>query len=792
MSELRPQGQEPAELPRSSPGVRVNCARCHLFIQILSFAIGCRIASQVFADGYRAAAQQFHQETAVHYVPGKNLLPTAPQLVEIGENGSPRVFASGIWSELHQGTWRARTNLSATSEGHFKFAGISNQITAVDIPWQDVRQIVRQGSSIWLGTEAGLFEVIEGHARTVDWPSGRRVYQLALSPEGQPHVGSSGGLYQRTDRGWQLINISDGSGRAWAAQDVLGVAFDTMGRLWFACKAGVGCRMTNGWRFFEGKDGLPWNDFTSIAPATGGGVWFGTRLGAIFFNGHDWHYRQGPRWLIQDEVRQIAVDSQNNAWIATSGGLSCLQRHPMTLAQKAEFFENEIEHYIKRTSYGYVAEASLRSPADKSTAHPGDSDNDGLWTAMYGAGECFAFAATRNPKAKERAKRSFEALRFLQKVAQGGSHSPPKGFVARTVRPIDWPDPNLGRLERDRAAQEHDRLWKFLEPRWPKSADGAWYWKGDTSSDELDGHYYFYPLYFDFCADTPAEKERVREVVRDLTDHLLDHDFVLIDHDGKPTRWAIFGPKHLNHDPNWWLERGLNSLSILSYLSVATHITGDAKYEAAANKLINEHGYAHNAMLSKVQFGPGSGNQSDDEMAFMCFYNLLRYSRLEPLRSLMRYSFFMYWANEAPEMNPFFNFSYAAHSLNATATNAFGQFSIQPWPGWMEDSMATLYGFPLDRLNWQHKNRHRLDVQRLTRQASVDLYEARQGDRGYRVNGKVLPIENRHFNHWNTDPWRLDYEGQGNELASGTVFLLPYYLGLYHGFIEKPQEPVRQ
>jgi hypothetical protein len=54
------------------------------------------------------------------------------------------------------------------------------------------------------------------------------------------------------------------------------------------------------------------------------------------------------------------------------------------------------------------------------------------------------------------------------------------------------------------------------------------------------------------------------------------------------------------------------------------------------------------------------------------------------------------------------------------------------------------------------------------------------------VNGKVLPVENRHFNHWNTDPWELDYGGNGGELAAGTVFLLPYYMGLYHGFIQKP------
>ena len=70
---------------------------------------------------------------------------------------------------------------------------------------------------------------------------------------------------------------------------------------------------------------------------------------------------------------------------------------------------------------------------------------------------------------------------------------------------------------------------------------------------------------------------------------------------------------------------------------------------------------------------------------------------------------------------------------------------------------------------------------------SVNLENPDQGRRrGNRVNGKVLPVENRHFNHWNTDPWELDYGGNGGELAAGTVYLLPYYMGLYHGFIQKP------
>jgi hypothetical protein len=351
---------------------------------------------------------------------------------------------------------------------------------------------------------------------------------------------------------------------------------------------------------------------------------------------------------------------------------------------------------------------------------------------------------------------------------------------------VDWPDPNAGGLEGDRAAQQHDHLWKVYEPRWPKSVDGKWFWKSDTSSDELDGHYFFYPLYFDFCAESEAEKERVREVVRDLTDDLLTHGFLLIDHDGRPTRWGIYGPQYLNRDPIWWPERGLKSLSMLSYLAVAAHVTGDPKYTAASRELIDQHGYAHNAMFAKVQHGPGSGNQSDDEMAFMSYYNLLRYTQDETLKQMIRYSFFTYWVNEAPEMNPFFNFAYAGANLDATATTPWMTVSLKPWDGWHRDAMATLYGFPLDRLNWPHRNSHRLDIVPLPRVRSGDLDEPDRAVRGYRTNGKVLPVENRHFNHWNTDPWEMDYGGNGNELAAGTVYLLPYYLGLYQGFIRIP------
>ena len=739
-------------------------------------------------EDFTPAAQQFQQEVALHFT-ARDGAPTGPvQLVECAPSGTKRVFAAGQWYEFRNGRWDLNSELRQANDSRFVFAGQQGQPLGAPVPWRDVRQILRAGTTNWVATPHRCVAVAEGgDGAPLPWAEGLLIRQVALSPRGVLHAASSDGLLAFNGTSWQPVKVPDGKGRAWAVGDVLGVGFDSKGQLWFAVKAGVGCQTAEGWRFYEGKDGLPWNDFTGVAAGANGEVWFTTHLGVIRFDGKEWQYRQGPGWLPHDDVAQAAVDAQGKAWFATAAGIGCIERRPMTLAGKAEFYEDEIERYIKRTPFGYVAEAPLRRPGDKSSADPQDSDNDGLWTAMYGAGECFDYGATRDPKAKERAKKAFEALRFLQKVTQGCAHAPPKGYIARTIRPVDWPDPNIGRLEADRQEHQRDSLWKVYEPRWPKSADGKWYWKSDTSSDELDGHYFFYPLYYDFCADTEAERERVREVVRGVTDHLLTHGFVLIDHDGKATRWAVYGPQYLNHDPLWWEERGLKSLSILSYLAVAGHVTGDPKYAAAARGLIDRDSYAENAMHPKVQQGPGSGNQSDDEMAVMCYYGLLRYSQDEVLKTMMHYSFYRYWLNEAPEMNPFFNFAYAALSLNASASGPWGSFSVKPWPGWDEDAMAALHGFPLDRLNWPLRNSHRLDVVFLPPIRSIDVESPDEpGRRGCRVNGKVLPVENRHFNHWNTDPWELDYGGNGNELAAGTVFLLPYYMGLYHGFIQKP------
>ncbi|MEO2045820.1 MAG: hypothetical protein ABGX16_04530 [Pirellulales bacterium] len=609
------------------------------------------------------------------------------------------------------------------------------------------------------------------------------VLAVAHEPEGQVAVGIQQGLFLADKDGARQLFPQERN-KSWAPTKVT-VGYDGLGRMWFASYQGAGCYDKGEWSLYTGAEGLPYDDMTATASGTDGTAWFGTAIGAIRYDGSAWAYRQGQRWLPSDKVRDIAVDVDGNAWVATAGGISFIHFKGMTLAEKAKYFEDKIDKYHRRSEFGYVVEAQTDVPGKRVDLRLGESDNDGLWTSMYGAGECFSYGATKDPDAKRRAKDAFKALRFLSEAPKGSEHEPPEGFIARTVlETVSNEDPNVGEYtleSQTRKQKEEDKYWRVYEPRWPKSADGKYYWKSDTGSDELDGHYFFYPLYYDLVAETEEEKSLVREVVRANIDHLIKHDFSMHDHAGK-TRWTVYGPKDLNLDPEWHEERGLKSISLLSYLNVAFHMTGDKKYRQVAKDLRDKHSYHINAMWPKYQRGIGSGNQSDDEMAFMAYYNLIKYEPDLELKKLYTASFANSWRQEEPEMNPFFNFCFAALARYVQYTNIWGTFDMSPWPSWLEDSVDTLKRFPLDRFDWRHTNHHRKDLV-LFSDHWADAYDNEFRGKGFRNNSKVLPVDERYFNHWNCDPWELDTGGEGRVIGTGTVFTLPYYMGLYHGFI---------
>ena len=597
---------------------------------------------------------------------------------------------------------------------------------------------------------------------------------------GEVSVAAESGLYVGDGKSWKMALPREGEIR-WAPINVRATTFDQEGHLWFAAPQGVGYRVSeNDWRLFTGADGLPYNDFTCMT-AGEDGVWFGTTNGAIHFKDGQFSFRQGGRWLVNNHVTDIAVDRNGDAWLATMGGVSHIASLPMTLEKKAHFYEEEIEKYHRRTEYGYVNPAVLSEPGDKSTAKAVYSDNDGFNTGLYLAAMCFAYSVTEDPKYKQFTENSFRALAFLSEVTQGGEYGGPEGLIARNIIPITEPDPGaIYSEDYDFKRNQRDSLWKILERRVPIDKTGEWYWKADASSDELDGHFFGAAIYFDRVCQTEEERDTVRVVVRRIIDHLIRHDYNLVDYDGKPTRWGHFSPDDLNRNEEWVAERGLNSYSILTYLTIAHHITGDPKYREAYLELALDHGYGMNGMTQPKDIeGPHSpGHQPDDNMAFMNYYHLIRYETDPKLLSMYYHAIKTHWNFERLERNSFTNFIYAACCRGKTRKDQWGEEDLSPPLSCYEDAIDTLKRYPLDLIEWPISNAHRTDLIPLGDDPGHDA------DTGGRTDGYAFPIDERHETYWDWNPWELSSNDQGTRLRPGFHYLLAYYMGRYHGFVE--------
>ncbi|MBI4325781.1 MAG: hypothetical protein HY674_11020 [Chloroflexi bacterium] len=469
-----------------------------------------------------------------------------------------------------------------------------------------------------------------------------------------------------------------------------------------------------------------------------GAVWLASKEGAARFDPRAthrwdrWHYFAGRRWLLDNEVRNIQVDetgSHKKVWIRTRSGVSLIEWRPMDLAQKAQFFEERIEQ--RHVRHGMVADSSLRIAGDLASNIKSSSDNDGLWTAMYLGAEAYRYAVTKSPDAREKARRSFRLLMRLEEITGI------PGFPARSFLSKEEPRPGGG--------------------EWHPTPDGQWLWKGDTSSDEIVGHYFGYALYYDLAA-TSEEKREIGQVVARITDHLIRNDYDLIDLDGKPTRWGQWSERYFQTEEGKY-ESALRSLELLSFLKTAFHITGQKKYQEAYLDRI-QRGYAEQMRLYRRWPGGGEINFSDDELAYLSYQPLLKYEKDSKLRRIYLDGLRFTWSQIRSDMNPLWNY--------ISAASGAGRMTRQI----REESRRTLERIPLDLIEWAVRNSHRLDIKL---RAEKDRFDRLQ-------LAEVLAPDERPVSKWNGNPYRPDGGGEGHSEEDGAFFLLPYWMGRYHGW----------
>ena len=475
---------------------------------------------------------------------------------------------------------------------------------------------------------------------------------------------------------------------------------------------------------------LPVGNLTAMARASDGTIWLGTTQGLmrLDFSAPEQDRRQylaGQRYLPDDHVEQLLPDEHSGVWARTRTGVSHIELNPMTLAKKAEYFEQRVR--ARHDRYGLVADSGLRVAGDVASNQMQDNDNDGLWTAMYAAGECFRYAVTKSPEALANARKSVEAVLFLEEVAGR------RGFPARSYLRKGDPLPDGG--------------------EWHWTKDGQYYWKADTSSDEIVGHFFIFGIAYDLLRDEPL-KRRIAQTCQRVIDHILDHGYYLVDLDGKPTRWGFWSPEALKVNPD---ERALNSLQLLSFLKTAAHITGAARYATEYQKVAWDLKYAD--MLTHVDESRTEMNYSDEELAMLPYYGVFQYEKDPALLKAYRSGLDAWWKNIQREANPLWTFIYLTGQPEARVD--------------LPAAVRTLYRMPMDTIGWTVKNSHRQDI----------VWAASRDRFGHREALTLLPPDERPAMKWNGNPFVVDGGGGGHGEDDGAAFLLPYWMGRWHKFI---------
>jgi hypothetical protein len=483
-------------------------------------------------------------------------------------------------------------------------------------------------------------------------------------------------------------------------------------------------------KIWTGKDGLPILSLTSIAVGPDGRVWLATPRGAVCFQPdapatQQWFYFWGKRYLSDNLVAQIVAE-KDCAWIRTQTGVSRIEFEPFDLERKSALFVERLQSRHNR--YGYTADCELLRPGDASSFRLAPSDNDGLWTAIYATGECFRFAVTHSSEALRNARASLAALLRLESITGI------PGFPARALI--------------------HRGDYRALEGEWHWTPDGQWEWKGDTSSDEIVGHMLAYAVAYDLLPDE-GDRAAIRRTAGRIAAHLLDHGLELVGFGGRATTWGKYSPAYFQ-TPEGREDTALNSLELLSHLRVAYHVTGEERFITAYHQLIREQGYLENVM----RIGQRSEiNYSDEELAFLSFYPLLRYEADPGLRAQFQAALTRFWRSCEAERNPLWNFIYA-EGTGASDYDA-------------RQSLDTLERIPLDTIYWTVENSQRVDLPRPT---SRDRFGGKQSLR-------AIPPNERCVMKWNGNPFQLDCNSEGRAEDDGAFFLLPYWLGRFYKLV---------
>jgi hypothetical protein len=526
--------------------------------------------------------------------------------------------------------------------------------------------------------------------------------------------------------------------------------------------------------FTVGLGGLPYDHYTALAPSPDGTkLAIGHDIGVTLLHldsGRVEYFHSG-RWLPGDEVRGLSWDGDGGLWVATSAGLARLSKEEIYLQTKAELLLDKMEQWFFRLDGFLTAGANFDDPWEDDTSTLWDDDNDGQWTEEGVGALCYAYAVTGDERYYEAAQRCARNMMLLIDIPAVSFEEVgmPRGFISRSVVRDDE-----GPVFASKATQSN---WHLVH--WTDGHD--YYWKDDTSSDELTGHFFGLPLYYDLCAKDDEERAEIAEHVTVLADYLLDHGYTLPDLDGEPTTHGDWRPERLTmaldglpacmdagHElvdcvDSWGGGAFLDSVEVLGFFAAAWHVSGELRFLEAFEYLAGPARVGESAMFTEnvaTWTGRGTANYCDHELADLAFLTLLRYDPDPDRRQQWIASMLAAFEYEKGERNPL---------------KSLSMIAFLPEIEGLEEGVRSLVEYPDDLRMWRVDNSHRLDVE-------PDVND-RHGDPQFKT---ALPYDELPILRWDHNPYGMAGGGDGSSRMSPAFWLLPYWGMRYHQAITVP------
>ncbi len=593
------------------------------------------------------------------------------------------------------------------------------------------------------------------------------VHDGACAPDGNAWAGTSEGLFRLKDGTWQAA-WTPASGAPVTAVAIRGgrvaaAAGDQVATWDPASLASLATPQPA--ILAPGPGGLPTGAVTALDLSDDGTLLaVGHATGASLLDlgtGKADHFVSG-RWLPANAAAGIALSGGTapDLWVATSAGASRLRKADLLLRDKADRMFGQLNRWFWRLEGFVSAWAGFTDPWSDQPSPLRDDDNDGQWTQEAVGAFCYAYAVTGDDKWYQAARRAMlnMALQIDIPAADFVAAGLGRGFVTRSFVRDDE-----GEVFASKATQSNWHLTTFTDGH-------QYYWKDDTSSDEVTGHLFGFSLYYDLCAKDDAERAFVADHLGALAGYILDHGFTLPDLDGQPTTHGNWSPSRIPIVVDgleacadagntleacveaWGGAAHLDGQEILALMLAAWHVTGQDRFLAAYESLFTDHRYGEavrfheNVVTWTIR---ASVNYCDHELADLALLALIRYEPYPDRRQFWIDQVMAGWAYETGERNPLKSLVIAS--------------AMPDVPG-LANGTRTLADYPEDLREWRIDNAHRADYLR-------DV-----NDRFDRPQFQAVPPHDEiPIQRWDHNPYRVADGGDGATRMAPNFWLLPYW-----------------